>query len=232
MAHSKQFLITNDQLDAQLNEIKNRIKLHMNGIAADAMRASGLLYQKNYGVGLPALKNMARNIHPSADLANRLWLTGWRETYILSILLHPIEKLSMQQAYSRALTAPTYEVQQLLAQQLLAHTAFATHLCTLLLDSENHTGLSVAFLLATRISPALPQSLCADLIERGILLSETTHFNLYTSISKCFGRLCRLNSATKIQLLALQTKWQYSTHKSQQCIANEIQTELDFLNEM
>ena len=61
----------------------------MNGVASADMRKAGIGYKLNFGVGIPALKEIAKEIEKSPELAAALWKEDVRECRILAALIYP-----------------------------------------------------------------------------------------------------------------------------------------------
>lgn len=74
-----------------IQEIKQKLRLTMNGVASAEMRKAGIGYKLNFGVGLPALKEIAQDIEKSPELAAALWKEDIRECRILAALVYPQE---------------------------------------------------------------------------------------------------------------------------------------------
>ena len=70
-------------------DVKQRLRLSMNGVASADMRKAGIGYKLNFGVGLPALKGIAKEIENSPELAAALWKEDIRECRILAALIYP-----------------------------------------------------------------------------------------------------------------------------------------------
>ena len=70
-------------------EIKQKLRLNMNGVASTGMREAGIGYKLNFGVGIPALKQIASETGKVADLAAALWKENVRECKILAALVYP-----------------------------------------------------------------------------------------------------------------------------------------------
>lgn len=223
------YYITNEKLDAQIVEIRKKIRLLKNGIVADSMSRKGIIYVKNYGVALPDLKELAKKYQPSNDLADRLWLIGWRETVILSILLQPIETFSIEKAIARVNSIKNNETAEIICMYLLSKTDFAPTLCYDLIDSENTQNQTTGFMLAARIYSKLTDEQAEKLISRCVQLSITENYNLYKSIGLCLSRLVRINSNTANTIKLLVENFQMLETPSQCHIANEVKQELEFL---
>ena len=73
-------------------EIKQKLRLNMNGVASGSMREAGIGYKLNFGVGIPSLKEIASGIGKDAELAAALWKEDIRECRILAALIYPEEQ--------------------------------------------------------------------------------------------------------------------------------------------
>lgn len=76
----------------RIHEIKNRLRLSMNGVASGSMREAGIGYKLNFGVGLPDLKRIAADMDHDPELALALWKEDIRECRILAALIYPSDR--------------------------------------------------------------------------------------------------------------------------------------------
>jgi hypothetical protein len=191
------FYLVNNELDSKISAIKRSIRLAMNGVVADSMAEKGLKYKQNFGVELPALRMIAENYSANQDLANRLWLLGWRETMILSLLLEPAEKLSIEKAVKRAQEAPHLEIIQLLAIILFRNIQTPEKLCMRLLE-QNEVNCKIAgYLLALQVYKMLDNESVKYVLSNAFVDAETTDFQLSNAVSKCLSRFCRIDKQTR-----------------------------------
>ena len=223
------FYMINEQLDAQMKEIKQRITLSMNGVTSDSMIEKGVKYKKNYGVSIPVLREIAALYIPSTDLANRLWLLGWRETMLLSIFLEPIERMTIDKAIARIKSSSEKELIDCICLYLLNKLCFSPQLILALLAEENRNCDVAAFMLSARIYQQLNRAEIDLIIQKGIELSVTNDFELYKSIAICFGRFCRIDSQRAESLKQLAEVFLNDQISSQVAIATEVKQELEFL---
>ncbi len=223
------FYMANEQLDAQILKIKQKIQLSMNGVTTDSMTNKGVIYKLNYGVELPVLREMAKSFTPSPDLAQRLWLIGWRETLILSVFLQPIEDFTAKQAIERIIAAPQKEIIDVLCLYLLSKTEFAPALCMDLLNNENENCRLGGFMLASRIYNQLSEWQIEQIIDKSVTYSETDNYQRYKSIGICLGRLCRTSKENANKITGIVKNFRQSKIPSQRAIADEVKQELDFL---
>ena len=73
----------------RIREIKQQLRLKMNGVASESMREAGIGYKLNFGVGIPGLKEIASGIEKDVELADALWKEDIRECRILAALIYP-----------------------------------------------------------------------------------------------------------------------------------------------
>lgn len=226
------FYIANEQLDAQIIEIKQKIRLSMNGVTADSMKSKGVLYKQNFGVELPVLREMAKLYSPSHDLAQRLWQIGGRETMILSVFLQPLAGFTIIKALERVKSAQQKEIIDILCLYLLSKVEFAPQLCIELLNSEQTNCQIAGYMLASRIYSQFSESQTKQIINKSVELSITDDYQLYKSIGICLGRLCRINTATAQAIMAAIENFSNNEILSQRAIATEVKYEMDFLRNL
>jgi 3-methyladenine DNA glycosylase AlkD len=78
-----------------------------------------------FGVGLPALRSLAKRIGRDHELALALWQTGVREARILASLIDEPERVTEGQMDRWAEGFDSWEICDQCCQNLFAHTAFA-----------------------------------------------------------------------------------------------------------
>jgi 3-methyladenine DNA glycosylase AlkD len=98
----------------RLGELQRVAALKRSGAASPA-----------FGVGLPALRSMAKRIGHDHGLALALWATGVREARILASLIDERERVTRSQMDRWAETFDSWEICDQCCQNLFAHTAFA-----------------------------------------------------------------------------------------------------------
>lgn len=68
-------------------EILRSLRVEMNGAVVGAMEDRGLIYQLNYGVSLPTIRNIAKRYAPNHKLAKLLYQQQIRELQIAAIYI-------------------------------------------------------------------------------------------------------------------------------------------------
>ena len=113
-------------------EIKQSLRLYMNGVTAQSLREKGLNYHLNWGASLQHLQEMAQEIkgdlktdEESSELSSLLWKENIRECKILATMLMPPEKFPADLAILWVEQTPTQEIAEMAAMNLYRHLPYA-----------------------------------------------------------------------------------------------------------
>lgn len=99
-----------------LKDIKQRFYAMRNGIVADALRKGGMPHKVIFGLQVPQLAEIARELGPNAVLAQALWDdSDVRESRLLACYLFPLEEISVEKAVELASQTRTPEESNMLA---------------------------------------------------------------------------------------------------------------------
>ena len=71
-----------------------RLRKEMNGAALDTMRYFGADYERNYGVQIYAIRNLAREIGTDHELANSFYVENIREVRLVALWIADAEQVS------------------------------------------------------------------------------------------------------------------------------------------
>lgn len=78
----------------QYDDILQRLKSLADPKAVEGMARYGITTDKAYGVSIPVLRNIAREIGKDHGLAQRLWGAGIRETQILASMIDDLKMVT------------------------------------------------------------------------------------------------------------------------------------------
>jgi 3-methyladenine DNA glycosylase AlkD len=223
------YYVSNLILDVQIKEIRQKIRLSMNGIASDLMTESGIIYKKNYGVSIIRLREIASNYEQNHDLAQRLWSLQIRETMILATMLEPIDQFSYELANQYANDFNQVEIIEQICMNLLSKVTFAHQLCTKWIFDENVLIQIAGFYLATRIYVNLNPSEIEIIIQKALITVETEEFHLYKSVANCLSRFCRKDKNTATLIFNATEKFTDSSNIGEQFVLNAVRQEIFFL---
>lgn len=79
-------------------ELLGNLRREMNGAVADSMYYSGKRYGLNYGVSIPTIRSIARNVQPDMSLAKYLLTQQVRELQLAALHIVPVEELTADDA--------------------------------------------------------------------------------------------------------------------------------------
>ncbi len=137
-----------------INEIKRMVYAMRNGVAADVLRRGGAPYRMIFGVNLPQLAEIAKEIGASVETADQLWAdSGVRESLLLATMVHPVAEMSREKALLWLEQAPSVEVVDVLCHRQLRHTAFASELAAMLSNSDGDMQRYAALRLYFNLLP-------------------------------------------------------------------------------
>lgn len=108
-----------------LRDIKQELRLAMNGVASARMRECGMDYKLNFGVELPRLRQIAAELPADHDLAQALWKENVRECRILAGMLQPVETFYPEIADIWVESIRVPELAQLTVMNLFARLPYA-----------------------------------------------------------------------------------------------------------
>lgn len=121
-----------------LQYIKKEFYALRNGVIADALRKAGMPYRVIFGLQIPQIAEIARNLTPSVELGEALWEDrNVRESRILACYLFPIESVNINKALALAKDVQTPEEADMLAFRIFKHLDFVQELVTEMEKSES-----------------------------------------------------------------------------------------------
>ena len=168
-----------DDIQQQVKEIKQSFRLAMDGATAQSMRQKGLDYHLNWGVTLPRLQEMAREIasgHPPLyQLALALWKENVRECKILATMLMPPDEMLPEVADIWMEQVPTVEVAEQAAFNLFQHLPYAAEKAFLWLSSPDDLPQICGYHVLSRLF--LRRRAGRDLASSGSMVQEL-HFGM------------------------------------------------------
>lgn len=106
-------------------EILKKLKSLANPKAVEGMTRFGISAKNTYGVSLPILRNMAREIGRNHELAQQLWSSGIHEARILASLIDDPKKVTDEQMESWVKDFDSWDVCDQCCSNLFDKTAHA-----------------------------------------------------------------------------------------------------------
>lgn len=230
MERKIKYVLTNPELDAQIAEIRRKIRLSMNGIVSEKMTQNGIVYKSNYGVAIPRIKEIAADYVSNHDLAQRLWMLQIRETMIMATLLQPLDKFTPLIAREWVEQFNQIEIIEQATMNLFCKLSFADSLCLEWIQSDNIWVQITGFILVARIIDKLNQAQIAVIIQKAFDVSTSDEFHLYKAVGLILSRLCRKNKETATSILKEIESFSQTTSVGQVYISAEVKQEIIFLD--
>ena len=106
-------------------DILLKLKSLSNPKAVEGMRRYGITPEETFGVSIPNLRKIAREIGINHNLALKLWNINIRETRILASMIDDPKLVSEEQMEDWVKTFDYWELCDQVCQNLFAHTRFA-----------------------------------------------------------------------------------------------------------
>lgn len=140
-----------EQTNELIRQIKQELRLAMNGVASTFMRENGVNYKLNFGVELPRLREIAAHFPADHALAQALWKENIRECKILAGLLQPADPFLPEIADIWVEDMRQPEIAQLTVMNLFARLPYASEKAFLWMADEREMFRLCGFLLVARL---------------------------------------------------------------------------------
>lgn len=106
-----EYILDNENAEKMFQDLIQTIPAYQNGIVADSLnRSFPNCYKMNYGLSTDILANLADRYKYNHVLSLKLWNKGWRETYILALMIEDKQVCSSNQMDYWVKTAPSMEI--------------------------------------------------------------------------------------------------------------------------
>ena len=154
----------------QMIELLGNLRREMNGAVADSMYYSGKRYGLNYGVSIPTIRSIARNVQPDMSLAKYLLTQQVRELQLAALHIVPVEELTADDAIAIEKHINNSELAEEASFALFGRCSCFNELSERWMDSGNEQLMYCALLSAARnpiadritIATKLPAIITAD----------------------------------------------------------------------
>lgn len=220
----------NSETGKRLLAIRRLLHTSMNRVTADSMRDKSIIYDVNWGVALPRIKEIAAMYEADLELAQRLWEQKIRESMILASMLAPADDFPEENLLQWLDDVNNIELAEQIAMNLLARLPEKESVSLMLVQSDNIWKQITGFTLATRISSSYSDSDVNRFLRRAIELAESEEFFLYKSIATALGRLCRHSSDTARKVEQAVKSIADKDAPGIARIVSEVESEISFLD--
>lgn len=188
-------------METILRNIRNDLRLSMNGVVAASMRAKGVEYRMNFGVDIPRLQQIALNYVPNKPLADRMWKEDVRELKILATMLWPPAQFSKEDADRWVQDITRQEIREQACKNLFQELPYAGELVHEWVGNDNENIRTTGHWLFARLciirSDAAGQVPVGEILDRAQIDLKSESLLLRQSALntlKFFGRLSSGNA--------------------------------------
>jgi len=112
-------------MSAQCSEILKKLKSHHNAKNIAGMSRFGINPKNTYGVSIPVLRKMAKEIGKNHERAQELWTSGVHEARILAALIDEPAKVTEEQMEKWVLDFDSWDICDQVCSNLFDKTEFA-----------------------------------------------------------------------------------------------------------
>lgn len=136
----------------EYSEILDHLESLANPQNVEGMARFGITPEKAYGVSMPALKDMAKGMRKSHELAQWLWLNGSRETRILASLVDDPKLVTEEQMERWASEFDYWEICDQVCMNLFQKTPLVWQKVVEWSSREEEWHKRAAFVLMARLA--------------------------------------------------------------------------------
>ena len=196
-----------------LRKIKADFRANMNGVASAHMRESGLSYHVNFGIELPRLQEIAKEVRAEIaasdaaglsgqsgiygknslpKVAQQLWMENVRESKIVAAMLMPTEYFTPELADLWAEQIPNAEIAQTTTLYLFTRLPYASSLIFPWLASERELLQLCGLLLATRMiiqGKEFNEDSMAELVDQAHSLLDSPNLHVRKAAQNLVARI-------------------------------------------
>ncbi len=194
-----------EEISGQIQNIKKRLRLAMNGVVSSSMRERGLDYKLNFGVALPTLRKMATEYGKNHQLAQGLWGENIRELKILASLIQPVESFTPELAIRWVDSIVHPEMAEQCSMNLFQYLEFAHDLVVDLLALQAEMARYTAWHLLARLAAkgeAFSDEELKYIIDQSIADLQSDRLNLFNGALLGLKRLGAKNKRFSKNILA------------------------------
>ena len=136
----------------QYDEIINKLKALSNPKAVEGMARFGINPENTYGVSIPNLRKMAKDIGVNHTLARQLWGSGVHEARILASMVDNPEMATEEQIERWVMDFDSWDVCDQCCMNLLEKTKFAYQKAVEWSSNDNEFTKRAGFVLMARLA--------------------------------------------------------------------------------
>lgn len=217
----------------QIQEIRTKLRLAMNGVVSQSMREKGLNYKLNFGVELPRIKEIAAGYEKNHDLAQALWKEDVRELKILAGFLQPIDSFYPDIADIWVENIHNPEIAEMTCMSLFQYLPYAADKAFQWMADDREYFQLCGFLLIARLlakGSALNDRAEAEFLDQALTAAQSEELVLPRKAAilalKKFGSQ---NEANAKKLIKQINFFKHSDNEELKAAYDEIRFEIEYL---
>ena len=199
-----------ESTDTVLRQIRDDLRLSMDGVVAASMRTKGINYRMYFGVNILRLNEISKKYKPDKTLAEVLWKENVRELKILATMLYPADGMSKETAERWGAGINNQEIREQICRNLFQEVAFADQLVNEWAEHDDEPIRTTGYWLFARLciahsetvarisKPLLLRHAVADLKSESLLLRQSA-----LNALKFLGRRSKEHAAEILQSVEL-----------------------------
>jgi 3-methyladenine DNA glycosylase AlkD len=136
----------------QYDDVLKKLKSLLNPKAVEGMAKYGITPDSTYGVSIPNLRKIAKEIGTNRELAQKLWESNSRETRILACMINDPKVITEKQMERWAEDFNYWEICDQCCQNLFENSKFAYQKCVEQSSNEREFVKRAGFVLMARLA--------------------------------------------------------------------------------
>ncbi len=215
--------------DKRVEEILARLEALGNPEAAEGMRRYGIVGERIFGVSIPSLRKIAREIGRDYELAMELWNINSRETRILASMIAEPARVTEEIMESWVKEFDNWELCDQVCQNLFQRTPFVHKKAVEWSGREEEFVKRAAFVLMARLAVAdkkAPDSVFEEFLP--VIKGEATDGRVYVrkAISWALRQIGKRNAHLNKKAIELAEEIGKINSKSAKWISRDVLREL------
>ena len=188
-----------------IKNIIKELKIYENGPAVDAMVRMGLIYEKNFGVSISNLREIANKYKPDSEIAALLRKMNIRETRILSEMIEDEKTISSEQIDKIVQSINTIELAEQTCINLFERVEYCKNKAIDWIKSEKEFVTTVGYILLSKLAQNdknADNDFFESFLDSTIKSSENKSIHIRKSIGAALRRTALRNDYLKNKVLS------------------------------
>jgi 3-methyladenine DNA glycosylase AlkD len=214
-----------------LKELRRKLRTRENGPASEAMEKLGIKYNRNHGLAVREIKEIANNYKYNHELALELHFKDIRELVLMSFMIENPETVECSQIEQWLIELKDTEQAEQIAINLITEATNCYSKLNQWANIDNNFAIRAVFISVARIAMTkkdeFNNSFFEEFIELCVKKSEKEYVNIAKAISFALRRIGRINNYLRQQSLNAIEIINNFNYKNSQIIYEEVSFELN-----